>query len=46
MTRGQAVRVMTAGGGVLSVGLAGGYFLRDLVRSAHRASRRSTDGGM
>ena len=37
---------MTAGGGVMSVGLAGGYFLRDLVRSAHRASPRSMNGGM
>lgn len=46
MARREAIRVMAAGGGVLSIGLAGGYFLRDLVRSAHRASRRPTNGGM
>jgi hypothetical protein len=46
MTRREAIRAIAAGGGVLSVGLAGGYFLRDLVRSAHRAIRGSTGAGM
>jgi len=46
MTRCEAIRVMAAGGGVLSVGLAGGYFLRDLVRSVHRTIRASPNGAM
>ena len=44
MTRREAIRAMAAGGGVLSVAFAGGYFVRDLVRSASRASRRIGNG--
>ena len=46
MTRREAICVMAAGSGVLGVGLAGGYFLRDLVRTAKRQLGESGDGSM
>jgi len=35
LSRRAAIRIAAAGGGLLGLGLAGGYALRDLAGSAH-----------
>lgn len=42
LSRRTAVRILAAGGGLLGLGLAGGYALRDLLGPAHRPASTAT----
>jgi hypothetical protein len=45
LSRRAAIRIAAAGGGLLGLGLAGGYALRDLAGSAHAPARAAGDPG-
>src|SRR2546430_5412627 len=43
LSRRAAIRILATGGGLLGLGLAGGYALRDLLRSAHGPAPPGSD---
>jgi hypothetical protein len=43
LSRRAAIRILATGGGLLGLGLAGGYALRDLLRSAHGPAPAGSD---
>jgi len=45
LSRRAAIQILAAGGGLLGLGLVGGYALRDLVRSAHGPIPAGSDPG-
>src|SRR6266496_3575637 len=45
LSRRAAIQILAAGGGLLGLGLAGGYALRDLGRSAHGPVPAGSDPG-